>query len=54
MEAKELIAKIESGDYNDTILDIYVDEGKVEYQRQRYMDAINQYISAFGNDDVEI
>ena len=54
MEAKELIAKIESGDYNDTILEIYVDEGKVEYQRQRYMDAINQYISAFGNDDVEI
>lgn len=54
MEAKELIAKIESGDYNDTILDIYVDEGKVEYQRQRYMEAINQYISAFGNDDVEI
>ena len=54
MEAKELIAKIEGGDYNDTILDIYVDEGKVEYQRQRYMDAINQYISAFGNDDVEI
>ena len=54
MEAKELIAKIESGDYNDTILDIYVDEGKVEYQRQRYMDAINQYISVFGNDDVEI
>ena len=54
MEAKELIAKIESGDYNDTILDIYVDEGKVEYQRQRYMYAINQYISAFGNDDVEI
>lgn len=54
MEAKELIAKIESGDYNDTILDIYVDEGKVEYQRQRYMDAINQYISAFENDDVEI
>lgn len=54
MEAKELIAKIESGDYNDTILDIYVDEGKVEYQRRRYIDAINQYISAFGNDDVEI
>lgn len=54
MEAKKLIAKIGKGEYNDTLLDVYVDEGKVEYQKQRYVEAIEQYISIFGNDDVEI
>lgn len=54
MEAKRLIAQIENGEYNDTILDVYVDESKLDYQRKRYIEAINQYIASFGNDDIEI
>lgn len=54
MKAKELISKIENGELNDTLLDIYIDEGKIDYQRQRYINTIEQYISSYGNDDVEI
>ena len=54
MEAKKLISCIENGDYDKVILDVYVDESKVEYQKNRYVNTINEYIKAFGNADVEI
>lgn len=54
MEAKKLISQIEGGEHDDIILDVYVDEGKVAYQKNRYVEAINQYIDIYGNDDVSI
>jgi len=54
MKAKELISQLITGVYDDKLLDIYVDEGKVEYQRNRYINTLDKYISFFGNDDVEI
>lgn len=54
METRELIKKIENGEYDDIILDIYVDEEKLEYQKKRYVDVISKYVSNFGDGDVEI
>ena len=54
MEAKTLISEIENGKYDELLLDIYVDGSKISYQKQRYIKAVEKYITTFGNDDVEI
>ena len=54
MEARELQLEIADGKYDELLLDIYVDEAKITYQKQRYTKAIEEYVSVFGNEDVEI
>ena len=54
METRRIISEIENGNYDNLFLDIYVDEDKISYQKQRYVNAIENYIEEFGEDDVEI
>ena len=54
METRRIISEIENGNYYNLFLDIYVDEDKISYQKQRYVNAIESYIEEFGEDDVEI
>ncbi len=54
METRRIISEIENGNYDNLFLDIYVDEDKISYQKQRYVKAIESYIEEFGEDDVEI
>lgn len=54
MDAKEISIKIEEGKYDELLLDIYIDETKLLYQKERYKNAINKYMRAFGNDEIEI
>ena len=54
MEAKTLISEIENGKYDELLLDIYVDGSKISYQKQRYIKAVEKYITTFGNDDIEV
>lgn len=54
MEIRRIISEIENGNYDNLFLDIYVDEEKISYQKQRYVNAIESYIEEFGEDDVEI
>ena len=54
METSRIISEIENGNYDNLFLDIYVDEDKISYQKQRYVNAIESYIEEFGEDDVEI
>ena len=54
MDAKEISIKIEEGKYDELLLDIYIDETKLLYQKERYKNAINEYMRAFGNDEIEI
>lgn len=54
METIRIISEIENGNYDNLFLDIYVDEDKISYQKQRYVNAIESYIEEFGEDDVEI
>ena len=39
---------------DDVLTDIYVDKDKLPYERKRYIEAIEQYITRFGDDDVWI
>lgn len=39
---------------DDVLADIYVDKDKLSYERKRYIEAIEQYITRFGDDDVWI
>ena len=41
-----------NGAHDELLMDIYLDENKLDYQRQRYVDAIARYESLYGADDV--
>lgn len=51
---KSIIFKIQSGDFDDRLLDIYVDENVLEYQKERYIKAIKKYEELYGEGEVEI
>ena len=51
---KEIIAGIKEGKYNERLLDVYVDEDVLEYQKSRYVKAIEKFESLYGEADVEI
>ena len=51
---REIIAKIQTGDLDEDFLDIYVDSAKVEYQKERYIGALQTYEELFGKEEVSI
>ena len=51
---KSIIFKIQSGDFDDRLLDIYVDENVIDYQKERYIKAIKKYEELYGEGEVEI
>lgn len=54
MNSATLIEKFERGDYDELLVDIYVDRGKVDYQKNRYIKAIHSFEKHYGKEDVEI
>ena len=54
MNTKQIIKKIEEGFFDARLLEIYVDDGMLEYQKKRYADAVREYEKRFGEDDVRI
>lgn len=48
----DLIKKIKNGMYDETLKDIYVDEKKIAYERERYIKAIESYTEHFGEGEV--
>ncbi len=54
IKTEELINEIESGKLDEKLLDIYVDETKVEYQKKRYVEAVKRYVSLYGEGDVAV
>ena len=53
-DIKTLIHLLENGDYDELLLDIYVDRERISCQRDRYKKAMESYISNFGDGDVEV
>ena len=51
---KSIITKIQSGDFDDRLLDIYVDENVLDYQKERYVKAIKKFEELYGESEVEI
>ena len=51
-KTQTFIDRLETGELNEKLLDIYVDKDKLEYQKERYVEAIREYSKLFG-DEVE-
>lgn len=54
MTTEKMKELLKSGAYDELLMDIYLDENKLAYQRQRYVAAIEQYEALYGADDVFI
>ncbi len=53
-KASLMIQEIQNNQYNEVLKDVYVDEKLIDSQKQRYVKAIEKYISLYGDQDVEI
>ena len=51
VELKNLFAE---GQYDELLMDIYLDEAKIAYQKDRYVKAIEKFETLYGESDVEI
>ena len=53
-KATELINDLKNNKYDELLNDLYVDESLLEYQRNRYVAAVEKYILLYGDNEVEI
>lgn len=53
-QASQLIKELKENSYDQLLNDLYIDESKLEYQRNRYIQAIEKYISLYGDETVSI
>jgi len=49
-----IVSRIRAGEYDDRFLDVYKDANLIEYQKDRYIKAVEAYESCFGEDDISI
>ena len=54
MKTTELKKGFQDGKYEELLKDIYVDEAVLDYQKERYIKAIESFEELFGEKDVEI
>ena len=54
IKATILVEELNNKKYDELLNDIYVDTNLLDYQRERYVKAINKYVSLYGDTDVEI
>lgn len=54
METKKIIELIENGNFDEKLIDIYVDKDQLEYQKKRYIDTITKFEEYYGEEDVQI
>lgn len=54
MKATELKEKFESGQFDDILKDLYVDESLLQMEQDRYVYALQSFIQLFGDLDVHI
>lgn len=54
MQTKEMIKTIQDGGLDEKILDIYVDDTKLEYHKERYVRAIELFETHYGVGEAEV
>lgn len=52
MQTRLLLEQFQKGSYDDRLLDIYIDDTMLAYQRERYSHAIKEFEKYYGADDV--
>lgn len=53
-QAAQIREEMKAGACRELLHDIYVDEGMLDYQQERYVRALQSYIDLFGENEVEI
>lgn len=51
---KKLVKEFKKGQHQDLLKDIYVDDEVLEYQKERYMNALKSFEALYGDQEVEI
>ena len=51
-KASLVIKEIQEGSYNDILKVVYIDENRIEKQPQRYVEAIEKFISLCGDQEI--
>ena len=51
---KDIISEIKDGKFDEKLLDIYVDKEVLEYQKNRYINALQKFEELYGESEVEI
>ncbi len=54
MNTEVMIEKIQAGELDEKLIDIYVDEGMLDYQRKRYVEAIKHFEYSYGAGEAEL
>ena len=54
IKAIEVINDLNKNKYDEALNDLYVDQEMLDYQRKRYVKAIEKYISLYDNTEIEI
>ncbi len=54
MQTKEMLNNIQDGKMDERFLDIYIDSTKLEYQKARYVRAIEMFETHYGAGDAEV
>ena len=54
MNTEMLIKKIQSKEWDSKLLDIYVDNKVLDYQKNRYVEAIRKFEKLYGPGEVRI
>ncbi len=54
MKTSEIKQKVEQGCYDALLEDLYADKGVLEYQKKRYVSALEKYTSLYGDEEVSI
>ena len=51
---KILVQEFKAGQYAERLKDIYVDDAVLDYQKERYIKAIQEFEKLYGEQEVEI
>lgn len=54
IKASQVINNIKNNEYDEVFNDVYVDTNLLDYQKERYVNAIEKYISLYGDKEVTI
>lgn len=54
MKTNELINKIRNNELDEKLIDVYVDETRITSEKERYVEAIEKFVSLYGESDVEV
>lgn len=54
MHTELMSKKIENGEFDERFVDIYVDASKLEYQKNRYIEAIKKFENSYGPGEIEL